>query len=150
MGLPDHVFRRSWQSYLVLVEGILLIAFGAVGLVKTGFEPLTSVPSEYLLGFRLNPLHSLLLTVVGLLSAATFLRPAMLPRFLTGQIVLFLILFLYGSATSAGSPRVTFLNLNAADNFLHAGLCALGLALGMSIALGSNESSESGSPGDHS
>lgn len=125
----------AWPAYLLCAQGVLLIALGITGAVRNWHAPLTGTPEIYVLGFQMNLAHSVVVLVTGFLALAAMFWRTMLRKYLIAQLVVYLVLFLYGTAESAGSPRETFLNLNSADNFLHAGLCAFALILWLLIAL---------------
>lgn len=112
----------NWVNGLVAVQGVLLVALGLGGVVINGRSPVTATPEIYVLGFQLNTLHSAVLLISGLAAVATLVWRSLLMKYLVTQGIVYLMLFVYGTAVSAGSPRESFFNLNSADNFLHAGL----------------------------
>lgn len=114
----------------LIVQGVLLGLLALAGLIVA----LTSGGPANVLGFRLNVPHSSLLlavAVAGLLTAK-ILRWAKV--FLPLQMGGFALLFVIGSAVSAGPGGETFLALNAPDLFLHLGLALIALTLGMLLA----------------
>ncbi|HEX2300970.1 MAG TPA: DUF4383 domain-containing protein [Pseudonocardiaceae bacterium] len=81
-------------------------------------------------GFELNPPHSVLLLGTAVLSALAVVWSRMSRAWAVVQAIGFTLLFLIGSASSAGSPQDTWLALNGPDNFLHLGLAVAGGVLG--------------------
>jgi hypothetical protein len=120
--------------------GLLLIVAGIAGFLRTGFGEMASHDHSMLFGFAVNPLHNvvhLAIGVLGLLMASS----SGLAR--TYGWILFLgygAVFVWGlmiegiisrnPVSGAGNP----LNLNAADNWLHLVLAAVGLLIAVAPA----------------
>lgn len=121
--------RPAFQAVL-LGQGALLGSLAVAGLVvAVGSGGVGTV-----LGFQLGVLHSALLLAVALTSAVSARRAAVARILVPVQMGGFALLFVIGSAVSAGSPRDTALSLNWADHFLHLGLAIIGLTLGLLMA----------------
>ncbi|WP_445182033.1 DUF4383 domain-containing protein [Pseudonocardia sp. Cha107L01] len=90
---------------------------------------LTAPTPTEVLGFRMNPAHSLLLLATGLLALAALWHPAWRRRFVAAQTIGYLLLFGFGLAYAAHTPTATMWNLNTPDHVLHAVLVVLGLTL---------------------
>lgn len=110
-----------------ILQGIFLIVIAAVGLIGAWQqpEPLPRAETPMVL-FDLSPMHALLLLVTGVLSLIAAQWRASLLWFSTAETVGFLVLFLYGTAEGTAGESRTPLALDAAENFLHAGLALIG------------------------
>ncbi|GAA2797839.1 DUF4383 domain-containing protein [Saccharopolyspora taberi] len=129
-GDPDPEKVRAWCAFLAGLQGIALLALGVAGIALN-----TGPPVPQLLGMQLNMPHSVLLAVTGA-GATTLLawrRP--LRWFLTAEFLVYLMLFVYGSAVEAGTTRRSWLDTDTAGNFLHAGLSTFSVALLLLIFL---------------
>jgi len=116
------------------VEAMLLVALGVAGTGRSATPAAAAgtvtaqTPTE-VLGFRMNPAHSLLLLATGLLALAALWHPAWRRRFAAAQTIGYLLLFGFGLAYAAHTPTATMWNLNTPDHVLHAVLVVLGLTL---------------------
>ncbi|MFI9010747.1 DUF4383 domain-containing protein [Actinosynnema sp. NPDC053489] len=115
--------------------GLVFLALGVLGFVRTGFGDFAGDQHAMLLGFTLNPLHNvvhLAFGVLGLLMASTsgLARLYGWILFLGYGAVLLWGLALAGVFSSnpvAGLGNPLALNVN--DNWLHLGLAAVGLLI---------------------
>jgi hypothetical protein len=118
-----------WRSILT-AEGLALVLIGASGLVSTSRAPgppLSREPNVLL--FQLNPAHSALLLLTGLIAVVAAQRLRSFVWWSAVQMVGFLLLFLWGTAQSTAQETSTPFLFDAAENFLHGGLAALGFVL---------------------
>ena len=106
-----------------ILQGIVLIVIAVVGLIGAQQQPVAETPMVL---FDLNPMHALLLLVIGVLSLIAAQWRASLLWFSVAETVGFLVLFLYGTAESTAGESRTPLALDPAENFLHAGLAVVG------------------------
>lgn len=118
---------------ILLVEAGLLVALGVAGVVVSGSAGLTAQPETHVLWFRMNLGHSLLLLVTGAAIFAVCRWHRALKRFAWVQTAVYLGLFVFGTAFSAGQPSATALDLNTADHILHAALGIFGVVAVMSL-----------------
>jgi hypothetical protein len=131
--------RRTLPQTLSLVFGIVYLLVGIVGFFVTGFDDFAgNSQHEMLLFFMINPLHNIVHIVIGVAGLA-------LARTLAGArtygwllAVGYAAAFVYGLLALGESWD--FLNINAADNVLHAVTAVIGLV----IALGPVRTAVSG------
>lgn len=115
---------RGPHQYLALVIGIVYLLVGIVGFFVTGFSGFVEHDhSQTLLGFAINPLHNLVHVVIGLLGIALWGTSGGARTFGWLLLIGYGATFVYG-LFAVGNPDINFLNINAADNWLH-GLSAL-------------------------
>ncbi|MCI2418842.1 DUF4383 domain-containing protein [Saccharopolyspora sp. K220] len=122
--------RIHWPNRWALVltaEGLLLVLLGLLGLANAGWRASEDVP--VLVIFQLNTAHSILLLVAGVLAlvAARWRRGVVV--FAASQMVVGVMLFVYGTAESTVGEGRTPFSLDPAENFLHAGLAVLGFII---------------------
>jgi NADH:ubiquinone oxidoreductase subunit 6 (subunit J) len=136
-----------FATWALGIEAMLLVALGVAGTGRSAAPAAAAgtvtaqTPTE-VLGFRMNPAHSLLLLATGLLALAALWHPTWLRRFAAAQTIGYLLLFVFGLAYAANTPTATMWNLNAPDHVLHAVLFGLGLTL--MLMLYSSSSGRSG------
>jgi hypothetical protein len=139
MSRTEHarVRRAGFQpvQMLAALVGLVYLALGIVGFVRTGFGDFTGNQHEMFLGFMINPLHNLVHVVVGVLG---LLFAASSPSARTyGWILLigFGLVGIWGlmiTGTISSNPVSGLgnpLNLNTSDNWLHLVTAALGLIM---------------------
>lgn len=127
----------TWPQMLGLAFGAVYLLIGIIGFFITGFDNFfgneNGVPAhhegETLLGFMINPMHNLVHVVIGAAGLA-------LSRTLAGARTYGWLLALgYGAAFVYGLIAIgedwDFLNLNAADNVLHAVTALVGLVIAL-------------------
>lgn len=127
----------TWPQMLGLAFGAVYLLIGIIGFFITGFDNFfgneNGVPAhhegETLLGFMINPMHNLVHVVIGAAGLA-------LSRTLAGARTYGWLLALgYGAAFVYGLIAIgedwDFLNLNAADNVLHAVTAVVGLVIAL-------------------
>jgi hypothetical protein len=130
---PPSALTR-FATWALGVEAMLLVALGVAGTGRSATPAaaagtLTAPTPTEVLGFRMNPAHSLLLLATGLLALAALWHPAWRRRFAAAQTIGYLLLFGFGLAYAAHTPTATMWNLNTPDHVLHAVLVVLGLTL---------------------
>lgn len=116
--------------YALLIQAVVIGGLATTGLVMASRSP-TGVST--VVGFQLNLPHSVLLLGTAVMSALAASWTPISRAWAVIQATGFTLLFLIGSASSAGRPQDTWLGLNAADNFLHLGLALLGGVLGTAM-----------------
>ncbi|MGP4015082.1 DUF4383 domain-containing protein [Saccharopolyspora sp. 5N708] len=118
--------RNPWPLVLA-AEGLVLILLGLLGLANAGWRASDDV--AVLVIFELNTTHSILLLVAGVLALVAVRWRRGVVVFAASQMVVGVLLFVYGTAEStAGEDRTPF-SLDPAENFLHAGLAVLGFII---------------------
>jgi hypothetical protein len=122
---------RTVPQTLALVVGGLFLLIGLAGFFVTGFDGWTEHdPDQTLLGFAVNPLHNVVHVLIGV-AGLVFARTDGLARVFGWLLVVgYGATFVYGLLV-AGQDEGNVLNLNAADNVLH----ALSVLAGLAIAL---------------
>ncbi|MFE7506513.1 DUF4383 domain-containing protein [Promicromonospora sp. NPDC057488] len=122
---------RGVSQWLALIIGAVYLLVGAAGFLVTGFSGFAEHDhSQTLLGFAINPLHNivhLLIGIVGISLSSTLGRARTFGWLLVAG---YGATFVYG-LFAVGNPDINFLNINAADNGLH----ALSVLAGLAIAL---------------
>ncbi|PVZ09096.1 DUF4383 domain-containing protein [Actinomycetospora cinnamomea] len=111
---------------IVLGEAVVLAAVGIAGLVTSWGAGFTEQVPNTVLALRLNPAHSVLLLVTAVAGAACTLKRSSLRAFAITQAVVYILLFVFGSAFSVSTGGSTFLALNTPDHVLHGVLAILG------------------------
>ncbi|MFD1150030.1 DUF4383 domain-containing protein [Saccharothrix hoggarensis] len=117
------------------LTGLVFLALGVLGLVRTGFGDFAGDPHSTLFGFGVNPLHNvahLVFGVLGLLMASTSGLARLYGWLLFvsyGALVLWGLALSDVFATNPVSGLGNPLALNTMDNWLHLGLAALGLLI---------------------
>ncbi|WP_407320020.1 DUF4383 domain-containing protein [Isoptericola halotolerans] len=122
---------RGVHQYLALVIGIVYLLVGAVGFAITGFDGWTVHDhSQTLLVFAINPLHNVVHLLIGLLGVLLWSRPASARTYGWILAIGYGAAFVYGLIV-VNDPDTNILNINAADNVLHAGSTVAGLAIAL-------------------
>lgn len=126
----DHVRRRPHQ-YLALVIGVVYLLVGIAGFAVTGFADWTVHDhSQTLLGFAVNPLHNVVHLAIGLLGVLLWSRPSAARTYGWILLVGYGAAFVYGLLV-VDDPQANVLNINGADNVLHAVSAAAGLLIAL-------------------
>lgn len=119
--------------------GAVFILVGIAGFIPgltTSYGDLEVVGHESeaeLLGlFRVNVLHNVVHLAFGLVGVAAARTPAWSRWYLLGGGAVYLVLWLYGLVIEFDEPA-NFISLNDADNWLHLGLGAGMVALGLLV-----------------
>ena len=121
---------RPWPQLLALVFGAVYLLVGIVGFFITGFDDFAgNGQHEMLLFFMINPLHNIVHIVIGVAGL-------LLARTLAGArtygwllAVGYAAAFVYG--LFAVGQDWDFLNINGADNVLHALTAVVGLVIAL-------------------
>jgi hypothetical protein len=110
---------------------VVLAVVGVAGLVVSWGASFTEQTQDTFLALRLNPAHSVLLLVTAVLGAVSLRKRTWLRFFAGGQAIVYLLLFVFGSAFSVNTGDATFLALNTPDHVLHGVLAVLGFVVVM-------------------
>ncbi|UNX55423.1 DUF4383 domain-containing protein [Georgenia sp. TF02-10] len=122
---------RGPHQWLALLVGLVYLIIGVVGFFITGFSGwLEHNHDQTLLGFAINPLHNVVHLLIGLLGVTMWARSASARTFGWILVVGYGAAFVYG-LFAVNNPDINFLNINGADNWLH----AISVVLGLLIAL---------------
>lgn len=114
------------SQYLTLAIGAVYLLVGLAGFVVTGFDAFTGVSDDTLFGFAVNPLHNLVHLAVGAAGLAAWRSLPNSRGYGWVLLAAYGLTFAYGLAV-AGDDAL--LNVNAADNVLHALSAAAGLVV---------------------
>lgn len=114
---------------VVLGQAVVLAAVGVAGLVSSWGAGLAEQVPDTVLALRLNPLHSILLLVTAVAGALCTVRRTALRRFAGVQAIVYILLFVFGSAYSVSTGNATPLALNTPDHVLHGVLAILGFCV---------------------
>jgi hypothetical protein len=115
---------------VLMVQAPLLSALGLAGFLAAASSP-TGV--GHVAGFALNTPHSGLLLATGVVSGLTALWRRIGRRWAIIQAILYMLVFVIGTAPSNGRSEDTWLALNTPDHFLHLGLALLGGVLSTAL-----------------
>lgn len=122
-AVPERV-HGSVRGVFV-AQGVLVGALGVAGVTIV-----VSGEQGQVLGFQLNILHSAILIAAAVAGATATARRRTMRFWIALQTLGFLVLYVAGTASSAGPDTETMLDLNAADNFLHLGLVLVAVLAG--------------------
>jgi hypothetical protein len=115
---------------VVTIEAAILMLLGIAGLTVDRMHGGWNWHNDAgLLFFRINPVHSAFLIAVGLAAMFTATWQRTLVWWAAAQATGFTVLFLYGTAQSTAEKSSTVFELDATENFLHAGLAAAGFVI---------------------
>lgn len=132
-----HIRVQGLQPVQILagLVGLVYLAAGIVGFVRTGLGDFTGQHDEMLLGFMINPLHNLVHVVVGALGLVAAMSSGLARTFGWILFVGYGLVAIWGlmitgvissnPVSNLGNP----LNINDADNWLHIGSAVLGLII---------------------
>jgi hypothetical protein len=124
----DETSQGRAARVLTLVTGVVFLVVGIVGFLVTGFDDFASHEThDKLLVFELNGLHNvahLAFGVLGLLMWRTYRTARAFGLIL---VVGYAAVLAFGIAAQNEDWNV--LNINTADNWLHAGFIALGAVI---------------------
>src|SRR6478609_8010198 len=122
---------RGAHQYLALVIGVVYLLVGVVGFAITGFDGWTVHDhSQTLLVFAINPLHNVVHLVIGLLGVLLWSRSGSARTYGWILAIGYGAAFVYGLVV-VNDPEANVLNINGADNVLHAVSAAAGLAIAL-------------------
>ncbi|SMF21352.1 uncharacterized protein DUF4383 [Cellulosimicrobium cellulans J34] len=122
---------RGVHQYLALVIGIVYLLVGVVGFAITGFDEWTVHDhSQTLLVFAINPLHNVVHLLIGLLGVLLWSRSASARTYGWILAIGYGAAFVYGLIV-VNDPEANVLNINGADNVLHAASAAAGLVIAL-------------------
>ncbi|WP_255371840.1 DUF4383 domain-containing protein [Cellulosimicrobium sp. CUA-896] len=114
-----------------LIIGIVYLLIGVIGFAITGFDGwLEHDHSQTLLGFAINPLHNVVHLLVGLLGVLLWSRSASARTYGWILAIGYGATFVYGLIV-VNNEDANILNINGADNVLHAVSAAAGLAIAL-------------------
>jgi ABC-type transport system involved in multi-copper enzyme maturation permease subunit len=122
--------RAPFQR-LALVIGAVYLLVGVAGFFVTGFDGFAEHDHDQtLLGFAINPLHNIVHLLIGILGLTMWSTPGRARTFGRLLVVGYGAAFVYG-LFAVNNPDINLLNINMADNWLH----ALSVVAGLAIAL---------------
>ena len=122
---------RQVHQWLALIVGLAYLVVGIWGFFITGFDGFTEHDhSETLLGFAINPLHNIIHLAIGVLGVILWTTDRSARTFGWILVVGYGAAFVYG-LWAVNDEDINFLNINAADNVLHAVSAALGLVIAL-------------------
>jgi uncharacterized membrane protein YuzA (DUF378 family) len=132
---------RGVHQRLALTIGVVYLLVGAAGFLVTGFSGFAEHDHDQtLLGFAVNPLHNIVHLLIGLLGVTMWSVPGRARTFGWLLVAGYGATFVYG-LIAVGNPDINILNINAADNVLH----ALSVVAGLAIALWPHRHTEASS-----
>lgn len=123
--------KKGVHQWLALIIGVVYLLVGLAGFAVTGFDGWTEHDhSQTLLGFAINPLHNVVHILIGLLGVLLWRTSSGARTFGWILAIGYGAAFVYGLIVQ-DDPNLNVLNINAADNVLH----ALSAIAGLVIAL---------------
>jgi hypothetical protein len=128
---PTTTERKGVHQWLALIIGAVYLLVGLVGFAVTGFDGWTEHDhSQTLLGFAINPLHNVVHVIIGLLGVTMWRKPNSARAYGWILFIGYGAAFVYGLIVQ-DDPQTNLLNINAADNVLHAASAAAGLVIAL-------------------
>ena len=122
---------RAPYQWLALVVGAAYLLVGIAGWFVTGFEDWFAFePGQDLLGFAINPMHNVVHLLIGIAGIALASSRGGARTFGWLLVVGYGAALVYGLFV-AGQEDGNFLNINTADNWLHAVSVIAGLAIAL-------------------
>lgn len=119
--------RRSVPQLLALIIGALFLLAGIAGFFVTGFDGwLEHEPDQTLVGFGVNPLHNVVHLVIGIAGIALAAKDRSARLYGWLLVLGYGVTLVYGLFV-AGQEEGNLLNINWADNGLHAASIVGGL-----------------------
>lgn len=125
-SVPHEGMLGRMAVSLLAGQSVVLAVVGVAGLVMTWGASFTAQTEDAFLALRLNPAHSVLLLVTAVLGAVCLTKRTRLRLFALVQAIVYILIFVFGSAYSVNTGNATFLDLNTPDHVLHAVLAMLG------------------------
>ena len=125
-AVPHEGLLGRIATAVIAGQSVVLAVVAIAGYVVSAGESFTSQADTTFLALRLNPAHSTLLLITALLGAAALARRRTLRAYTILQTVVYLLVFVFGTAFSASTPSRTPLDLNPPDHVLHALLALIG------------------------
>jgi hypothetical protein len=135
MASSADIRPRAWSvsQWLALITALTFIAVGVAGFFVTGFDEFAAHDTgERLLIFEVNPLHNIVHLALGLVGLVLFRRVRGALAYGVVVAVAYGGAFVYG--LFAVGQEWDILSLNTEDNWLHAGLAALGVLISVVAA----------------
>ncbi|MFD2024400.1 DUF4383 domain-containing protein [Promicromonospora aerolata] len=133
---------RAPHQVLALVIGAVYLLVGIAGFFVTGFDGFAEHDHDQtLLGFAINPLHNIVHLLIGILGLTMWSSSGRARTFGWLLVVGYGAAFVYG-LFAVNNPDINILNINVADNWLH----ALSVAAGLVIALWPHKSGTATGP----
>ncbi len=112
--------RQTVPQLLALIIGLLFTVIGVTGFFMTGFDEWTEFePGQALLGFGINPLHNVVHLGLGVLGLVLARREGSARLYGWVLAIGYGATLVYGLVV-AGQQDGNLLNINPADNVLHA------------------------------
>jgi ABC-type transport system involved in multi-copper enzyme maturation permease subunit len=122
---------RAPHQLIALTIGVVYLLVGAAGFVVTGFDGFAEHNHDQtLLGFAVNPLHNIVHLLIGLLGLAMWSSAGRARTFGWLLVAGYGATFVFG-LIAVNNPDINVLNINGADNVLHAGSVLVGLAIAL-------------------
>lgn len=122
---------RAPYQWLALAIGVAYLLVGLAGWFVTGFENwFEHDPDQTLLGFAINPLHNVVHLVIGIAGIVLASTRGGARTFGWLLVAGYGLALVYGLFV-AGQEDGNFLNINTADNWLHAASVIGGLAIAL-------------------
>lgn len=122
---PERFHSGRW---FLLIEGVLVSAFGIAGLISAALHPHAGPTGAPVLGLAMTVAHSAILLAFGVVAiAAIGSRRAAITVTAVSAVAYLMLLFFSSVATARAKP--TPLGFHAADIVLHAALGIVNLAL---------------------
>lgn len=126
--IPMDPGRFHSGRWFLLLEGVLVSAFGVAGLVSTALHPRAGPTGASVLGLATAPAHSAILLAFGVVAiAAIGKRRAAITVTAVSSVAYFMLLFFSSVAATQATP--TPMGFHAADIVLHGVLGVVNLGL---------------------
>ncbi|MBC7290775.1 MAG: DUF4383 domain-containing protein [Actinotalea sp.] len=130
-GPTTTATERAPYQYLALAIGALYLLIGLAGFLVTGFDGFAEHdPDKSLLGFHVNPLHNIVHLLIGAAGLALWRTRSGARTYGWLLAIGYGATFVYG-LIAVNDPDINVLNINGADNVLHAVSALAGLAIAL-------------------